>query len=333
MNCDNLNHNSRNRTRGIAWTVRFRVLGPACIGASSPQMRLHGGNDLRTFRSMEGDSTPQIRWLLLATLAVLAISWVPFAGWLNYPFLVFSTFIHETAHALAAILTGGEVESISVNWNGSGITYTRGGIRSIILSAGYVGTALFGGTLLILSKKRKWVRPALLGCALLILIMTLFFAGSAANWFVILAIAATIIVVVVAYRTDRHRSLWLAAGSIVLAILMAVLILTGSLSSWSIGIFSAASIIAVLRFASPSVSHFFLSLLAVLCSLNALEAIQSLWNLSLRTSCGTDAQMMSSLTGLPATLWAAVWGIQALIILAISLWLFASPRTRRIRKH
>src|SRR4029079_4828727 len=112
------------------------------------------------------------RWLLLAILLTVLLFFMPFAQVVTYPFLIFSTFIHETSHALTALLTGGRVESLIVSLNGSGVTYTRGGVQLLISSAGYIGTALFGGVLLVISRRREYVRHALYACALLVSTVT-----------------------------------------------------------------------------------------------------------------------------------------------------------------
>ncbi len=61
-----------------------------------------------------------------------------------YPVNLLVTFLHEFGHAAGAILTGGKVASLQVNPDGSGVTGTIGGMRSVILMGGYVGSAIFG---------------------------------------------------------------------------------------------------------------------------------------------------------------------------------------------
>ena len=61
-----------------------------------------------------------------------------------YPVTRLVTFLHEFGHALGAIITGGSVEGIQINPDGSGYTKTIGGTASIILMGGYIGSALLG---------------------------------------------------------------------------------------------------------------------------------------------------------------------------------------------
>jgi len=64
-----------------------------------------------------------------------------------YPVRLLVTFLHEFGHALGALFTGGSVEALQINQDGSGFTMTRGGSRSIILMGGYIGSALLGNLL------------------------------------------------------------------------------------------------------------------------------------------------------------------------------------------
>ena len=70
------------------------------------------------------DARPQVTALLFATALSLALWYVPYAWILSYPFQLFVTFIHEGGHALAAVLTGNSVRSLSVAIDTSGLTET-----------------------------------------------------------------------------------------------------------------------------------------------------------------------------------------------------------------
>ena len=68
-----------------------------------------------------------------------------------YPLKIFVVFMHEVSHGLAAIATGGEIVSLEVNQNEGGLAKTRGGSRFWILTAGYLGSLLWGGFILLLA--------------------------------------------------------------------------------------------------------------------------------------------------------------------------------------
>jgi hypothetical protein len=83
--------------------------------------------------------------LLLAAVISIALWFIPFAEILSYPFRIFVTFIHEGGHAIAALLTGNSVQSLSVAMNASGETYTTQGgwfSQMFVSSAGYLGANL-----------------------------------------------------------------------------------------------------------------------------------------------------------------------------------------------
>lgn len=122
------------------------------------------------------DARPQVRTLLFAVALSVLLWFIPFAEVLTYPFRLFVTFIHEGGHALATVLTGNSVQSLTVHINGSGeVLSTQGGLLSglLISSAGYLGTMLFGALLLVLIRRSTAARYVLTGSAAFILVMTL----------------------------------------------------------------------------------------------------------------------------------------------------------------
>jgi hypothetical protein len=122
------------------------------------------------------DARPQVRTLLIATAITLGLWFIPYADILTYPFRIFVTFIHEGGHAIAALLTGNSVQSLSVAMNASGETYTtKGGLISQILvsSAGYLGATAYGVLLLLLIRRAIAARIVLIGSAALILVLTI----------------------------------------------------------------------------------------------------------------------------------------------------------------
>ena len=49
------------------------------------------------------------------------------------------TLVHELGHGLAAILTGGSFLYFEVFPNGGGLAHTSGGLRFVVIPAGYLG--------------------------------------------------------------------------------------------------------------------------------------------------------------------------------------------------
>jgi hypothetical protein len=110
------------------------------------------------------------------TLLVVLVLYLLVPRWLQYPLDLFLTFIHEAGHALAALVSGGEVLELVVDPNMAGYTRSAGGWRPLIISGGYLGVAVVGALLLRLNttSARRYV---LEGCAATVLGLTLLYAG------------------------------------------------------------------------------------------------------------------------------------------------------------
>src|SRR2546425_9582625 len=114
--------------------------------------------------SISRDTRPQATALLIAAAISIALWFIPFAEVLTFPFRIFVTFIHEGGHALAALVTGNSVQSLSVSMNASGETYTtQGGTFSqmFVSSAGYLGAMAFGAVLLVFIRRAVAARVIL----------------------------------------------------------------------------------------------------------------------------------------------------------------------------
>ena len=133
--------------------------------------------------NVAADARPQARTLLLAAAITIALWYIPFVSLLSYPFNIFVTFIHEGGHALAALLTGNRVASLSVALDASGETYTTQGSmfsQMLVSSAGYLGAMAYGALLLFLIRRAVAARYVLLGSAGFILSLTLIYGLSSA---------------------------------------------------------------------------------------------------------------------------------------------------------
>lgn len=116
--------------------------------------------------------------LLWACVASLVVWIVPPLRWALLPLVFYNTHIHELAHALAAIGTGGSVDYIQVFSNGGGVTLTRGGSALLLSSAGYVGSAIVGGIILYGSRSTESARKMMfVAMAFLSLSMVFFVRG------------------------------------------------------------------------------------------------------------------------------------------------------------
>ena len=241
------------------------------------------------------DARPQAMTLLIAATISVLLWFIPFAEFLTYPFRIFVTFIHEGGHALAALLTGNSVASLSVATNASGETYTtQGGLISqvFIASAGYIGSMAFGALLLILIRRAVAARIVLLGCGILVFALTMIY-GLIKPIF------------------------WMSAWSGIPFTLLA-------------GTAISVGLVLVARFASARVATFFTSFLAVQCVLNALFDLKTVFFLSspFAPAVPTDALNMARATGIPALLWTVIWIGLALVILWFAMRLYVAGRDK-----
>lgn len=244
------------------------------------------------------DARPQARTLLIAAAISIALWFIPFAEILTYPFRIFVTFIHEGGHAIAALLTGNSVESLSVAMNGSGETYTtNGGLFSQVLvsSAGYLGAMLYGALLLFLIRRAVAARVVLLGSAALIAALTIIYG--------------------------LFKPLTNAAWS-------------GIPFTVTAGVLLSLGLVLLARNAGPRLATFFVSFLAVQCVLNALFDLKNVFFLSspFAPSVPTDALNMANATGIPAIVWAILWIGISVLILSTALRFYAVSRRAGIQQ-
>lgn len=91
---------------------------------------------------------------------------------LVYPFRIFVVFLHELSHGLAAVLTGGSIESIGLSFDEGGVCRTRGGWPFVILNAGYMGSLLWGALFLVLGERRTRARSVIAAIGVFTLLVT-----------------------------------------------------------------------------------------------------------------------------------------------------------------
>lgn len=117
------------------------------------------------------------------------------------PIKIMVVLFHEMSHGLMALASGGEVLRIVVTADEGGACETAGGVGELIVSAGYLGSMLFGGLILYLSKIRACV-PMVYSLLALILAAAIFsvlhdpysrtFATGLAGCFIFLGLLAPV---------------------------------------------------------------------------------------------------------------------------------------------
>src|SRR5687768_1809148 len=96
-----------------------------------------------------------------------------------YPLKIFVVFLHELSHAIAGAATGGSIQRITLDPYQGGATYVNGGNAFVMLSAGYLGSLLWGLGLLLVARTRPRVgRTVLLVLGALLVATTVLFVRS-----------------------------------------------------------------------------------------------------------------------------------------------------------
>ena len=119
------------------------------------------------------------------------------------PLKILIVFFHEASHAIASVLTGGEILSLSISSDQSGAVISRGGSRFWTLTAGYLGSLLIGMALLVAATRTKLDRQIMALCGIIVLIIAGFYVRD------VFALGFTIgtgIAMIVAALTLGHKA-------------------------------------------------------------------------------------------------------------------------------
>ncbi|EON98515.1 hypothetical protein UCRPA7_5971 [Phaeoacremonium minimum UCRPA7] len=103
---------------------------------------------MRRGLSVSSDAQKVTLGMIAVYIVVIALLWnIPYVRYILWPFKMLVIAFHEFGHAFACKLTGGKVESISLDPHEGGVTHMRGGRSGITLPAGYLGSSLIGALL------------------------------------------------------------------------------------------------------------------------------------------------------------------------------------------
>ena len=273
--------------------------------------------------------------LLIATAMVVVAMFIPYGYLLVYPFRLFGTFIHEAAHAMAAVVSGGEVVGMHVNLDTSGLTITRGGSSVLISSAGYLGSIVTGAALLLAGRKRSWARNTLIVTGILTLLATAFFGGYGSA---LLAVVGFVVGFGLAFlgRRQRQRSeepkagiaLMGAGGAFGIASLI-YLGFSGALLTWTIGIVMGGGLLLIALSGKPVLQHLTVLFLGVQVAVDGLNSVTHLLQITTNGLGHSDAANMAKHTGVPATFWAILWGVLGVAVVVAAFWIFFRDSRRR----
>lgn len=228
----------------------------------------------------------------LLALAVLAVPFVgPFLApailiaveAASYPLTLFVTFIHESGHAVAAVLTGGKVTGMGVALDGSGLTsvMTNGFWSNfVVTNAGYLAGVLYGTFVLFFSNR---------------------FGNSA--W-TLRATGTAISVCTLLFAVFAHGPVSPGLG-------IEMRFLATALGA----VFATACFVAANRVKSPFLLDYFVGLLAVSCVFRAIGDIWNVFIISSGNLADNDASALGELTGIPGPAWAVAWAALSVFLI------------------
>jgi hypothetical protein len=125
------------------------------------------------------------RFAFLVAAAIL----VDFIPYVKLPFLWSETFFHEISHGLAALITGGRIVFITLDYVGSGLCMSQGGVPFVVVFSGYFGSALWGLFIYLaadrIKRKSAYIMMALL---IIVLLTAMLFWAKGVSTYIILTI-------------------------------------------------------------------------------------------------------------------------------------------------
>ena len=129
---------------------------------------------------MTSTSAPRQTIRFLAAFGLyFGVLWLMWNSWPVYPIKLFVVLLHEASHGIMAVVTGGSIREISVNPMQGGFCRCPGGNAFLTLSAGYLGSALWGAGFLIVARgATRLVRVVMGAVGVLILALSVFYTRS-----------------------------------------------------------------------------------------------------------------------------------------------------------
>jgi hypothetical protein len=124
---------------------------------------------------MSESTKGKLRFLLGFSVFFVAL-WLLWDTPAVYPLKIFVVLLHELSHAIAVVATGGTVDRITLDPRQGGATYFSDGNALLALSAGYLGSLLWGG-LMFSTARTKWIPTEWVNGAigLMVILLTVFF--------------------------------------------------------------------------------------------------------------------------------------------------------------
>ncbi|KAL7551565.1 hypothetical protein ACHAWF_014755 [Thalassiosira exigua] len=133
--------------------------------------------------------------LLVAIAAMVILMNIKKLSHVLYPLEIFSTWIHEMSHGIAAVLVGGGISKLLIYPDTSGMawTYTDGSSwkRGFVASGGYTGTAVLGMILLLFRRTYRGPTYGTIGLGVIMILSCILYVR---NTFALVMLPLTAVV-------------------------------------------------------------------------------------------------------------------------------------------
>ncbi|MCH8812204.1 MAG: M50 family metallopeptidase [Gemmatimonadetes bacterium] len=130
-----------------------------------------------------------------------------------YPLKVFVVLLHEISHAMTSVATGGTIERIVLDPNQGGACYCPGGNAFLTLSAGYLGSLVWGGLLVSAGQVKRinsrWFTGAV---GVLVILLALAYVRSAFGFWFSLAFGSTLVLCALRLSSAVNQGILLTLG-------------------------------------------------------------------------------------------------------------------------
>lgn len=222
-------------------------------------------------------------WTITALSLVLYDA--PIVGLLLSPVNQFATMVHELGHAFVCLATGGWVSGLTIVSDGhshGGLTFCHAGLPFLYTQAGYLGTAVFGCSLIFAAQYPRLSKGLL--CLM----------GA------IMAIASIVLV-----GFNMLNTGWQGFFSML----------------WGLGL-SGFLLWAGIKWKAHNANFLllFLAVQTALNSVQSLIMLAQVSLGFIPINTFSDATSMQSMTGIPAAAWSVFWVLCSLLMLAITIF-------------
>ncbi len=122
---------------------------------------------------MQNNNSRAFALLLFAALVFFVLSRVPYGNYIQWPFVIITTFIHEMGHGLAALALGGDLIKVELFQNGSGLATTRivpGWRQAGTAAGGLLAPSIAGGIFIVAGRTHRAASLVFIALSLFILI-------------------------------------------------------------------------------------------------------------------------------------------------------------------